>query len=176
MINKNAVKSEFGAFIKKGFTLLELLVVVLIIGILASIALPQYKMAVGKVRFATLKENAHVIKGAMDRYYMMHGNFTQNFEVLDIGLGGEISNSKSYIALNDGSICDIGNVIITCKKNIFNIRMEYGIRYDNFQGARGCYAYSDKLTDIPNRICQQETGKTAPTGGSENAGYYSYQY
>ena len=94
---------------KTGFTLLELLVVVLIIGILAAIALPQYKMAVGKVKYATLKDNARVIKNALDMYYMANGEFTANLEALDVELSGTLSDDKHLISLENSSSCYIGS-------------------------------------------------------------------
>ncbi|MFH1515255.1 MAG: type II secretion system protein [bacterium] len=52
----------------KGFTLIELLVVITIIGILASIALPNYIKAKDKAREAEVKANVHTIQIALERY------------------------------------------------------------------------------------------------------------
>ncbi len=68
---------------KKGFTLIELLMVVLIIGILSAIALPQYKRAIEKSRYAEIEEMIHNILSAEQRYYLDHGTFTDTFNKLD---------------------------------------------------------------------------------------------
>lgn len=53
---------------KKGFTLIEMLIVVTIIGILVSILVPQYKYSVLRAKEAVLKENLFQIRDAINKY------------------------------------------------------------------------------------------------------------
>ncbi|MBI3002905.1 MAG: prepilin-type N-terminal cleavage/methylation domain-containing protein [candidate division NC10 bacterium] len=54
---------------RRGFTFIEMLIVVAIIGILATIALPSFQQAVMKAKEAALKENLFVLRDVIDQYY-----------------------------------------------------------------------------------------------------------
>ncbi|MGH9597185.1 MAG: type II secretion system protein [Edaphobacter sp.] len=51
-----------------GFTLLELMIVMVIIGILAAIAIPAYTTNIKHAKEAVLKEDLHVLRQAIDSY------------------------------------------------------------------------------------------------------------
>lgn len=52
-----------------GFTLIELIVVMMIIAMLASLAVPKYFGSVEKSKNAVLKENLSLMRNALDKYY-----------------------------------------------------------------------------------------------------------
>lgn len=51
-----------------GFTLIELIIVMTIIGLLTAIAIPSYLTSVKKAREAVLREDLHTLRGAIDSY------------------------------------------------------------------------------------------------------------
>ncbi|HEY7412179.1 MAG TPA: type II secretion system protein [Vicinamibacteria bacterium] len=65
-----------------GFTLLELIAVVSMIGILVSIALPNYRSAIVQSRESVLKEDLYRFRDLIDQYYADKGKYPASLEVL----------------------------------------------------------------------------------------------
>lgn len=53
-----------------GFTLIELVIVMAVIGVLAAVAVPSFIGAIRNAREAVLKEDLHVMRAAIDSYTM----------------------------------------------------------------------------------------------------------
>ncbi len=64
---------------KRGFTLVELLVVVLIIGILSSVALPQYTKAVKKAKGTQIMTSVQALAKAMNMAYLEDGRYQRGY-------------------------------------------------------------------------------------------------
>jgi len=59
----------------RGFTLVELLLVLFIVALLASIVAPSVIGSMQKARESTLKEDLHVLRKALDDHYADHGKY-----------------------------------------------------------------------------------------------------
>jgi prepilin-type N-terminal cleavage/methylation domain-containing protein len=57
-----------------GFTLVELMIVVAVLGILAAIALPEFSNHTQKAKESAAKENLHIFRDATQRYALQHND------------------------------------------------------------------------------------------------------
>ena len=119
----------------KAFTLIELLVVILIIGILAAIALPQYKKAVYKTKFTQAIQIGEEIASAEERHYLVNGKYTINLEELDITIPGfsfvasESTDTQKYYRNMPGNHQKntADSIEIALTENYVNVRLRgYG--------------------------------------------------
>jgi general secretion pathway protein G len=59
---------------KRGFSLVELMIVVAVLGILAAIVVPQFQSHTTQARMAAAKNNLHILRVAIELYAAQHND------------------------------------------------------------------------------------------------------
>ncbi len=67
---------------KKGFTLLEILIVMGLIGILVGLAIPHYATSTKRAKEAVLKENLFQLRKFINQYYTDKGKYPASLQAL----------------------------------------------------------------------------------------------
>lgn len=67
---------------QRGYTLIELMVVLTIIGILATIAQPNLHKTIIRAREASLRQSLFVLRDVLDQFYSDHGRYPDSLDEL----------------------------------------------------------------------------------------------
>lgn len=119
----------------KGFTLIELMVVMTIIALLLSLAVPRYFHSLDKAREAALRQNLGTMRDAIDKFHGDNGRYPGSLE--------ELVSRKYLRAIPPDPLTDSASTWVVVSPDAVS---ETGV-YDVKSGAEGDAADGSRYVD-----------------------------
>ncbi len=135
---------------KSGFTLVEILIVVVILGILAAIVIPQFTGASTEAKESSLMSNLQAVRAQIELFKIQHNDI----------LPGEILNATTGALTAVAAEADVVNAL-TSKTN------QYGV-VDTSGGTDVTFRFGPYMQKLPDNPFSTSTASTVPIK-SENA-------
>ncbi|WP_027874205.1 type IV pilin protein [Spongiibacter marinus] len=120
-----------------GFTLIELMITVAIIGILAAIALPSYQEYVVRTNRSAAQNFAMEVANMQERYYLDNRAYAADLTALGASLPSEISSSYTVSVTADNTASPPSYIISAAPKGAQASRDDCGTLTLNNKGEKG---------------------------------------
>lgn len=145
--------------IQKGFTLIELMIVVAIIGILAAVAIPAYQDYIVKAKMSKVQSTIDSIKFALALYGQEYGGFPNG-----AAISSKIAADSTPGSINNwGSIGIKQGAFVTLPAEVSEMTIEANATFTSMMIDMTLAGIKAKTMDTKHLVLLGEIGSTATT-------------
>jgi general secretion pathway protein G len=112
--------------VKRGFSLIELIFAIVVIGIIATVAIPKLTNLTSKANVSTIKSDINTLVSSVQNYYILNNKIDKISDSVTLNNSTWEISDKEVIFVENGKTCvkiilEKSNLILTIESNVGDI-------------------------------------------------------